>query len=113
MAIYADYEYYTNSFGGKMAEEDFVRLSRQASAYLDYVCFDRIVDVTEKVKDACCAVAEVYQLNEKGGGIASETNDGISITYVNGQTAITAEQRLYQAAQVYLGHTRLMYRGVD
>lgn len=113
MAVYADYEYYAKSFGGKMAEEDFVRVSRQASAYLDYVCFDRIIYVTEKVKDACCAVAEAYLLNEQGGGIASETNDGISVTYVNGETAISEEQRLYHAAQIYLGHTGLMYRGVD
>lgn len=115
---YANFEYYTKTFGGTMAEDDFKRLSRQASAYLDFVCFDRIKSVTDeetmaKVKEACCALADTYLLNEQGGGIASETNDGISVTYVNGKTAISEEQRLYQAAQIYLGHTGLMYRGVD
>lgn len=98
--------------------DDFQRLSRQASAYLDHVTFDRIQNVTEekvmgKVKDACCAVAEVYLLNEQGGGIASETNDGISVTYVNGAGSKTDEQRLHEAALIYLGNTGLMYRGVE
>lgn len=117
--IYADYAYYKETYGGTMAEEDFKRLSRQASAYLDYVCFDRIARVTEesvmaKVKDACCVVADAYLLNENGGGIAAETNDGVSVTYVNGVgTSLSEEQRLYQAALLYLGHTGLMYRGCE
>ena len=115
---YADFEYYTKTFGGTMAEGDFKRLSRQASAYLDFVCFDRIKSVTDeetmaKVKEACCALADTYLLNEQGGGIASETNDGVSVTYVNGTGSKTDEQRLYGTALIYLGHTGLMYRGVD
>ena len=115
---YADFYYYLSEFGGTMAADDFHRLSRQASAYLDHVTFDRIKSVTDesvkaKVKDACCAVADVYLLNEQGGGIASETNDGISVTYVNGTGSKTDEQRLYQTALIYLGHTGLMYRGWD
>lgn len=116
--IYAEYEYYKGSYYGTMAVEDFMRLSRQASAYLDNVCFGRIADVTDeaimaKVKDACCAVADVYLLNEQGGGVAAETNDGISVTYVNGTGSKTDDQRLRQAALMYLGHTGLMYRGVE
>ena len=116
--IYADYEHYKGSYYGKMAEEDFARLSRQASAFLDFVCFNRIESVTdekimEKVKDACCAVADVCLLNEQGGGIAAETNDGISVTYVNGTGSKTDDQRLRQAALMYLGNTGLMYRGVE
>ncbi len=115
--IYADYEYYKDTYYGKMAEEDFKRLSRQASTYLDHVTFGRIQTVTdekimEKVKDACCAVADAYLLNETGV-VSQETNDGISVTYVNGTGSKTDDQRLYQAAVLYLGRTGLMYRGVD
>lgn len=114
--IYADYTYYKETYGGTMAEADFKRLSRQASAYLDAVSFDRIRKVTEeetlmKAKDACCAVADACFLNENGGGIAAETNDGISVTYVNGTGSQTDEERLYQAARLYLGQTGLLYRG--
>ena len=114
--IYADYEHYKGSYYGKMAGEDFARLSRQASAYLDNVCFGRIADVTDeailsKVKDACCAVADAYLLNENGI-VSQETNDGISVTYKRGvSNTLTDEQRLYQAALLYLGNTGLMYRG--
>lgn len=86
--IYAEYEYYKDNYYGTMAEEDFKRLSRQASVYLDHVCFDRIADVTDeailaKVKDACCAVADAYLMNENGV-VSQETNDGISVTYTRG-----------------------------
>lgn len=116
--LYADYTYYKETYGGTMAEADFKRLSRQASAYLDAVSFDRIREVTEeetlaKVTDACCAVADAYFLNENGGGIAAETNDGVSVTYVNGTGSHTDEERLYQAALLYLGQTGLLYRGWD
>ena len=115
---YADFEYYKDTYCGKMTEEEFDRFSRQASAYLDFITFDRIPAVTDeaimaKVKDACCALAETCLLNEQGGGIASETNDGISVTYVNGSGSKTDEQRLKQTALIYLGHTGLMYRGVE
>lgn len=116
--VYADFSYYRDTYCGEMAEGDFKRLSRQASAYLDSVTFDRIAAVTdekimEKVKDACCAVADAYLLNEQGGGVASETNDGVSVTYVNGTGTKSDEQRLYQAAARYLCHTGLLYRGVE
>ena len=44
-------------------------------------------------------------------GIASETNDGISVTYTT--EGSTEEQRLYRAAVLYLGSTGLLYRGVE
>lgn len=104
--IYADFSYYKDTYCGEMAEGDFKRLSRQASAYLDSVTFDRIPSVTdekimEKVKDACCAVTDVLLQKEQRDGIASETNDGISVTYTT--EGSTDEQRLYQAAVLYLG----------
>lgn len=114
--IYADFSYYRDTYCGEMAEGDFKRFSRQASAYLDSVTFDRIPSVTderimEKVREACCAVADVLLQKEQRGGIASETNDGISVTYAT--EGSTEEQRLYRAAVLYLGSTGLLYRGVE
>ena len=116
--VYADYAYYSKEYGGTMQEADFKRLSRQASVYLDRATFERIAagqpeDVMEKVRDACCAVADACLTNEQGGGIAAETNDGISVTYVAGVGSKTDGQRLWEAAALYLGHTGLLYRGVD
>ena len=114
--IYADFSYYKDTYCGEMAEGDFKRLSRSASAYLDSVTFDRIPSVTdekimEKVKEACCAVADALLRKEQRDGIAAESNDGVSITYTT--EGSTEEQRLYQAAVLYLGSTGLLYRGVE
>lgn len=115
---YADYTYYTEAYGGATPEADFMRLSRQASAYIDSVTFDRIKSATLsddemiRVKDACCAVVDTYLFNERGGTIAAETNDGISVTYATGvSTAKTDNQRLREAVSLYLGSTGLLYRG--
>lgn len=112
--VYADYDYYLNEYSGNaVAEADFTRLSRQASAYLDSLTCGKIrgtwVD-DSRVKDACCAVAEVMQKQEQGGEVASESNDGASVTYVTGST--TPEQRMYSTAVMYLSSTGLLYAGV-
>lgn len=79
---YADYDYYINDYCGKtIAEADFTRLSRQASAYLDILTLDKITDdwtTDERVKNACCAVADVYAKQDAGGEVASESNHGVS-----------------------------------
>lgn len=113
-----DYKYYSETFHGQMAEADFNRLAVYASAYLDELTMGRTAgklpdDTEEKAKMALCAVADAYQLNEQGGGVASETNDGISVTYVAGVgSAKTEGRRLYEAAALFLGPTGLLYRGV-
>ena len=112
--VYADYDYYLNEYSGNaVAEADFTRLSRQASAYLDSLTCGKIrgtwVD-DSRVKDACCAVAEAMQKQDQGGEVASESNDGASVTYVNSNT--TPEQRMYNAAAMYLSGTGLLYAGV-
>lgn len=117
--ITVDYSFYTSTFKGMTTEEDFDRLAVKASAYLDRVTFDRITDslptaTLTRVKLAMCEVVDTLLLNEHGGGVASETNDGISVNYVAGiSNAKTDQQRLREAAALYPGGTGLLYRGVD
>ena len=114
--IYADYDYYLDEyFGNSISSDDFVRLSRQASAYIDTITYGNAEKATDskvitKLSDACCAVAEVMQKQEQGGEVASESNDGASVTYVTGSA--TPEQRMYNAAAMYLSGTGLLYAGV-
>lgn len=116
--IAVDYSFYTDTFRGTAEEADFNRLAVKASAYLDRVTFDRITDSLPtgtliRVRLALCELVDALQLNERGGGVASESNDGVSITYVTGVgTAKTEDQRLYDAVALYLGGTGLLYRGV-
>lgn len=113
-----DYNFYLGVYRGKMPMEDFWRLSVYASAYLDDLTMGRTAgelpaETEGKAKMALCAVADAYRLNEQGGGVASETNDGISVTYVAGAgSAKTEGRRLYEAAALFLGPTGLLYRGV-
>ena len=59
---------------------------------------------------ALCAVVDAMHKAENGGDIASESNDGISVTYaVKAQQ--TQQQRLYDAASAHLAWTGLLYRG--
>lgn len=108
-----DYKYYSETFHGQMAEEDFKRLSRRASAWLDQVTFGRLQGAwtaDERVKDACCAAADILRREEQGGEVASETLGRWTRNYaVSGKT--TAQQ-MYEVAVRYLGTTGLLYRGV-
>ncbi len=116
--IYADYAFYTNEYCGKMCESDFLRLRRKASAYLDRVTQFRLAQVAEDaipvcVRHACCAICDEYLLTEQGGEVASVTNDGYAVAYVAGiSKSKTPDQRLYQAASLYLSGTDLLFRGV-
>ena len=58
-------------------------------------------------------MADAYLLQEHGGGVAAETNDGISVTYVAGAGVKSEGRRLYEAAALFLANTGLLYRGVD
>lgn len=111
--VYADYDYYLNEYSGNaVAEADFTRLSRQASAYLDSLTCGKIrgtwVD-DSRVKDACCALADILHAQEQGE-VASESNDGTSVTYVT--SGKTAQNRMYDAAVMHLSNTGLLYAGV-
>lgn len=115
-----DYEYYKSIFRGQLTEVDFNRLAVYASAYLDDLTMGRVsddlsADVQQGLKNALCAVVDAYRINERGGDIASETNDGISVTYVGGASSTQAKsagRRLYEAAALFLSRTGLLYRGV-
>lgn len=113
---YADYPYYATEYGGSaISESDFSRLSRQASAYLDTITYgnaEKAEDsgVQAKLSDACCVIVELLHKQEQGGEVTSESNDGASVTYAT--DSITTQQRLYNAAVVYLSNTGLLYAGV-
>ena len=116
--ITVDYSFYTGTYHGTLSEADFNRQAVKASAYLDRVTFNRLADVTdattlELAKLACCAAADAMLANEQGG-VTSESNDGISVNYVEGSGPAKADgKRLREAVGLFLGGTGLLYRGVD
>lgn len=62
---YADYKFYTESFGNVVPEADFPRLAERASDFVDLMTSDRLVDGLPKdkrsqkrIKKAVCSLAE-------------------------------------------------------
>lgn len=111
---YADYEYYKNQYNGNaIPASDFPRLAIRASAYLDSITFGRISSdaVSDKVKMATCAIADLYYKDEKGGELASETVGSYSRSF-NKAKPKTLEVKLWTEAVMYLGNTGLLYRGI-
>jgi hypothetical protein len=122
MAAYADFAYYTGVYlGAAIAQVDFPRLARQASAFLDALSHGRLAAIVtaatdtatiDKIKMATCAVAEEYQEIEQGGGeVQSERVGSHAVTY--NVAAGKPRAKLLDAARLYLARTGLLYQGVD
>ena len=118
---YADYTYYVTSyFGTAIAESDFPKLAKKASAILDQLTFGRAVSDTENtsaIKDAMCAIAEEISAIENSDSseyITSESQGQYSVSYaaesVEGRTYM---QRYYDAANLWLNGTYLLFAGFN
>lgn len=110
------YEFYASEYGGKLSQDEFVRLQGRASAFLSTLTLGRsdsnaLLSWQKRlVQMAVCAVADAIYEAENGGQIVSESNDGISVSYA-ARVQQTDEKRLYDVAAQYLASTGLLYRG--
>lgn len=122
--MYVDYEYYLNEYGGASTPyEQFGVAEKKAEAYikkLTYVRGDIFAVENDAVKDAVCAVADVYHTystKAQNGTIKSENNDGYSVTYVTEhQDGESLEElirkKAYAVASTYLLPTGWLSRKV-
>lgn len=124
--MYVSYDFYSETFGGLISEDDFPKIEAEAEAaisYLTYVNGDIFAKEDSRVKLAVCAAAEVIhnskQSNSASGsaGVKSESNDGYSVTYVteaqDGQTAEAAlRKKIAEAVRLYLLPTGWLSRKV-
>lgn len=111
------YQFYTQVYHGKLSEDDYLALSMRASAYVDDLTMGRSSgELTEadalRVDLALCAVADAMHTAHELGGVTSQTNDGVSVSYAADYAAATG-QHVRDAAIVYLAQTNLLYRGHD
>lgn len=114
--MYADNEYYCNEFCEKsenpvIPEAEQTRYLRRASAFLDTLFLVRKPSepYDEKIKNACCEIAEAMYKDGTQEGIASENVDGYSVSFAKDSTGRT---RYYELACYYLAGTGLLYRGI-
>lgn len=102
--IYAEYAFYTGTYGGKdIPQADYTKFAARAKAYIDKMTQGQVKSldpVPENVKMAACAVAEAYRVNETGE-LTSQTVGSWSKHYA--KIAKSDDQRLLEALQLYLG----------
>lgn len=109
--LYVNYTYYIGEFYGKsIKEEDFNGIVRDAQSFVFRITYGRADEEKEQpyVKDAICAVAEVYNVYRGHAGISSESVDGYNVNYLSDKDM---DRRAYKAARQYLP-PRMLYSGV-
>lgn len=130
MAAYADYTYYTDTFGGNLIpKETFDRSVKMAGRYIDWFTYGRInddnVNDIDGLKDCACDMAEsIYKMlysssaQAGAGEKKSETIDGYSVSYVTAQKDgedinVALTRNLYALATLYLSGSGLLFAGVN
>ena len=117
---YADYTYYTDEYLGTKisSESEFAMYARRASAFIDQATYGRLTDMRSadipgEVSEATCALAEkMYDLaNTSDGKIASESNDGYSVSFRDTGGDQKQRKEFYATIRTYLDNTGLLYRG--
>lgn len=121
--MYADYVFYVEAYGGEnIPPLDWPRISRHADAYLDRLTYNRMKNgavVTDAVRMAACAVAEVMHRYEETqtanpAGIKSESVGGQTVAYEDAvSSAARYDAEMMEAADLWLPRTDpLRYAGV-
>ena len=116
MMMYADYTYYSESYGGSaVSADDFPRLAAKASAYIDSVTMGRAAANTDndRLKCCCCDLVETLHSSEDTGGMLkqSETVGSWSYTLNSAAADKTVEDFMYTKCRTWLPADWL-YRGV-
>lgn len=121
---YADFTFYQESYGGTFfqTEEAFNPCANRASLYLDELTLGRAEAnaENERVKLACCAIAEQVNIIMEAEadvartkGMKSQSVGSFSVTFSTAEElASHAKAQIGELARLYLGSTGLLYRGV-
>jgi len=113
--MYVDFDYYSNTYKGKVKEENFTALENKASGLVNYYTFNRIEEVDEQVKLTVCELIDnINEMNQlKGDNVTQEKVGSYSVSYANSSTR-KSELKEEQKNIIFkhLAHTGLLYRGV-
>ena len=105
---YIDFDWYREVYQGtEIVENEFYNLALKATKYIDKITFGRADEADERVKYAVCATIDEMYKAESRCGIAAESNDGYSISYIKNN----GSENLYAAAKLFLP-PELLYKGV-
>ena len=126
--MYLTYEQY-KTLGGTLEETVFNNLETQAEMYVNKYTFNRLVNETTypaQLTSLMYHLVSILDANQATllsgmGGISSQSNDGVSVTY-NGMQSVdvfeSCEKEILQAIKQYLTGVKnsknqlLLYRGL-
>lgn len=91
---YADYIFYTESFGNVVPETDFSRLAERASDFIDTMTFNRLVDglptnerSRKRIEKAVCSLTELmYQIELAEKNAINQASASVTDTNVGGKS---------------------------
>ena len=115
--MYVNFEYYSNTYKGKVIEEDFTPLRIKAEAVVDFYTFNRIKvdEVTDNIKFAVCELIDA--LKEKAGkneeNVLSEKVGSYAVTYASAEEQNRSFNRTQKAIILKYLPSELLYRGVS
>lgn len=123
MRVYADLEFYYETYGGvKLSNEaELKRWIMRATSEIRHYTFGRIdqmENIPEEAQMCCCEVAERLYVadkakSENGAILQSYSNDGESATYAVADISEDAvKKEVYDIIHRWLSLTGLMYCGV-
>lgn len=115
--MYSNYDFYI-SRGGTMSETEYKAAAEKAAEKIDYYTFGRAANAPDKMRDRIkrceCALADILRSAEKiPFGISSESNDGVSVSYL-ATAQQDSERQIQNICRQYLCFpVNLMYAGGD
>ena len=124
---YLTYDEYV-AMGGTLEASEFAENAAEAQAHIDRHTFRRVRNMTvipDSVKACMFALADVLysaSASRTGEAIASESNDGVSVSYVTSSPTESDERLksqidkticLWLSGEVDDSGTPLLWRGVD
>lgn len=124
--LYADFEYYSSCFfGDSIPGKDFEKYAVRASREIDRLTMGRACsaagEMSTRLSTCCCEIAEILYKADvankrtENGTIASESNDGYSVSFENGDgtDGQSLARRIITTAVCWLSAPQnLVYPGV-
>ncbi len=114
--IYADYEFYTNVYGGeKLSQKDFDKVAREATLFIWRETSGRASLHTDdtRLKLCCCAVAEIlHDFGAYGGPVKKSESVGAWSYTLSGAADNASAQSLARIKCRFWLPPEWLYRGV-
>lgn len=103
---FIDYDYYKNTYCGKLDENDFERVLVKAEAFLKCATRGRVKEKDTVVCFALCELCDVFSDEINTKNILYEVSDGYRIAYTR------EKNEAWEVLKSYLGASGLLYGGM-